>query len=159
MLLEAFCIILSSLLADVAPQFGVGLLAFASGLQNAMCTVFSGLIVRTTHFTGMTTDLGVLTARFIYTKGQTEERWKFKIFIPLIVAFVFGAAAGEGLFYVAGFYSLYLPSAILFITAGAYLTSEAVKVAGKDREAKHKHLQCGGLLGNNARSPAYFTRN
>jgi uncharacterized membrane protein YoaK (UPF0700 family) len=139
MLLVAFSIILSSLLSDVAPHVGVGLLAFASGLQNAMCSVFSGLIVRTTHFTGMMTDLGVLTARFIYTRGQTEERWKFKIFLPLIFSFVFGAAAGDALFYVSGFYSLYLPSAILFITAGVYLTSEAVKVAGT-------FLQCFLLL-------------
>ena len=37
----------------------------ALGLQNAMTTRFSGAVIRTTHLTGMTTDLGLLTAHWI----------------------------------------------------------------------------------------------
>lgn len=33
--------------------------AMACGLQNALCTSYSGAVIRTTHFTGVTTDIGI----------------------------------------------------------------------------------------------------
>lgn len=34
------------------------LVSCGCGIQNAMCTTFSGAVVRTTHMTGITTDIG-----------------------------------------------------------------------------------------------------
>ena len=41
-------------------------LCFAMGLQNAMVTRLSGAVVRTTHLTGITTDLGIKLVRIFY---------------------------------------------------------------------------------------------
>jgi uncharacterized membrane protein YoaK (UPF0700 family) len=46
-----------------APHLLGGLFAFAMGLQNATITKVSGAAVRTTHMTGITTDLGIEIAR------------------------------------------------------------------------------------------------
>ena len=40
-------------------QFFAGALLFAMGLQNALVSVISGSVVRTTHLTGTFTDLGI----------------------------------------------------------------------------------------------------
>jgi uncharacterized membrane protein YoaK (UPF0700 family) len=45
-------------------QVGAELLSFAMGLQNGLVTRLSGAVVRTTHLTGVVTDLGIETARW-----------------------------------------------------------------------------------------------
>jgi uncharacterized membrane protein YoaK (UPF0700 family) len=37
----------------------------AMGMQNAMTTKFSGAVIRTTHITGLTTDMGIVTANWL----------------------------------------------------------------------------------------------
>lgn len=39
--------------------------AMAMGMQNAMTTKFSGAVIRTTHITGLTTDMGIVTANWL----------------------------------------------------------------------------------------------
>ena len=50
------------------------LLCAAMGLQNALVTRLSGAVVRTTHLTGVITDLGIECARWLrfYGKSSTE---------------------------------------------------------------------------------------
>jgi len=43
----------------------VGMASFAMGLQNATITKISGAVVRSTHLTGVLTDLGVETVQFV----------------------------------------------------------------------------------------------
>jgi uncharacterized membrane protein YoaK (UPF0700 family) len=51
------------------------LLSFASGLQNALITNSQGVVVRTTHMTGMTTDLAVGLVRSIFREpGESPAR-------------------------------------------------------------------------------------
>jgi uncharacterized membrane protein YoaK (UPF0700 family) len=40
-------------------EYFAGSLLFAMGMQNAMVSMISGSVVRTTHLTGMFTDLGI----------------------------------------------------------------------------------------------------
>ncbi|HZV00130.1 MAG TPA: YoaK family protein [Planctomycetota bacterium] len=44
-------------------KYATCLLSFTMGLQNAMVTKISGAVVRTTHMTGISTDLGIEIAR------------------------------------------------------------------------------------------------
>ena len=68
------------------------LLAMTMGMQNAMTTHYGTAIIRTTHMTGTTTDLGVLIGRWI--KGQHIEFWKMRLYASLIIGFGCGAIAG-----------------------------------------------------------------
>jgi uncharacterized membrane protein YoaK (UPF0700 family) len=44
----------------------VALLCFTMGLQNAIVTKISGAVIRTTHLTGMVTDVGIKLGRMVY---------------------------------------------------------------------------------------------
>jgi uncharacterized membrane protein YoaK (UPF0700 family) len=48
------------------------LLSFAMGIQNSLVTRLSGAVVRTTHLTGVVTDLGIEVARWF-------RYWRFRI--------------------------------------------------------------------------------
>ncbi len=58
------------------------LLCVAMGMQNSLVTRLSGAVVRTTHLTGVMTDLGIEAARwFRHWRGLTARRWR----VPLVV--------------------------------------------------------------------------
>ena len=81
----------------------LALLCMASGLQNAAITTSSGFAVRTTHLTGITTDLAIGLVR----AGSIDPRsQKFAIevrtnFLPIgtILSFMFGSVVGVALFF------------------------------------------------------------
>lgn len=55
----------TSFLADYDRDVAPYLAAVACGLQNGMCTMHFGAVVRTTHVTGLVTDVGLLIGRII----------------------------------------------------------------------------------------------
>jgi uncharacterized membrane protein YoaK (UPF0700 family) len=58
-----------------APNVLAYLLLFAMGLQNSLVTSISNATVRTTHLTGLFTDLGIeLSQLFFYKLKQQRER-------------------------------------------------------------------------------------
>ncbi len=63
-------------------------LSFLMGLQNALITKISTSIIRTTHITGMTTDLGIEIARVMFNKNDTSV-CKNKAFLHLSIIAVF----------------------------------------------------------------------
>lgn len=66
-------------------------LAAACGLQNGMTSSFPGMAIRTTHFTGTVTDLGLLVGRS-YRHGV--DKGKAAVLTTTVVLFVGGAATG-----------------------------------------------------------------
>ncbi|ARQ62691.1 MULTISPECIES: DUF1275 family protein [Mycobacteroides] len=73
------------------PLIRAPLAAAACGLQNGMTSGFPSMAVRTTHFTGTLTDLGLLLARS-YHHGV--DRWRAAILTATVAAFIAGAAVG-----------------------------------------------------------------
>ena len=73
---------------------GAYLVCLACGLQNGMCTTFSGAVIRTTHVTGMLTDIGLIIGQAIFHKRTRKHLWKLKILIPLYISFCSGGAVG-----------------------------------------------------------------
>lgn len=68
------------------------LLSMAMGLQNAMTSHYGSALIRTTHMTGTTTDLGIAIAQWI--KGHLQQRWKITLYLTLIISFLLGAICG-----------------------------------------------------------------
>lgn len=73
------------------PLIRAPLAAAACGLQNGLTSSFPGMAIRTTHFTGTITDLGLLVAR---SHRHGLDKWKAAILTTTVVLFVGGAAAG-----------------------------------------------------------------
>ncbi|TDE17300.1 YoaK family protein [Dyadobacter psychrotolerans] len=92
-----------------------GSLLFAMGLQNALVTLVSGSVVRTTHLTGIFTDLGIELAQLLKTsvKDRTVLLLKIKLKLFIISSFLSGAITGAYLFKRIGFRSFYIPIIIL----------------------------------------------
>ncbi|KNC81840.1 hypothetical protein SARC_05860 [Sphaeroforma arctica JP610] len=63
-------------------------------MQNAITTTFDGAVVRTTHYTGMTTDLAVLTAHAITGRVDKSEYWQFMLFVPQLLSYFGGNIVG-----------------------------------------------------------------
>ena len=99
-------------LADVS--FAVITLCFTMGLQNALITKISHAEIRTTHLTGLTTDLGIEIGKLLYWNrahpgesriAVTADLNKPRIEASLIASFLVGGLAGALCFNYAGFIS------------------------------------------------------
>lgn len=102
--------------------------AFACGLQNAMATSYSGAALRTTHVTGMCTDVGVLLGQ-LARKNPSAERWRLRVFLPLMGGYTLGGLTGYLAFAVLGAVSILIPTMLTGLAAVFYLTWGTVKVA------------------------------
>lgn len=113
--LEAVLLFLACYLLIQNSIYGHYLASAACGLQNAFATTFSGAIVRTTHVTGIFTDLGIMLGAKL--KGEAFDRRKAILFTLIIIGFVFGAVAGAFTFKQVQFYALLFPASICVLLA------------------------------------------
>jgi uncharacterized membrane protein YoaK (UPF0700 family) len=82
--------------------------AMACGLQNAMASSYSGSVVRTTHVTGMVTDLGIACGQLL--RGQVVEWARFRLYGVLLIGFVAGSYLGAVEFTRLGYDTLFYPA-------------------------------------------------
>jgi uncharacterized membrane protein YoaK (UPF0700 family) len=101
----------------------VMLLCFLMGLQNAIITKISNAEIRTTHMTGIVTDIGIELGKLVYLNSQTESAHykpvranfpKLRLLCALLAAFFTGGVAGALGFKYIG-YSSTLPLAGLLV--------------------------------------------
>lgn len=74
---------------------------FAMGIQNSLVTKISQSTVRTTHLTGLFTDLGIeLSQLFFYKKEEETKKLKTSIYLRLsIIIFFFVGCVSGGFIY------------------------------------------------------------
>jgi uncharacterized membrane protein YoaK (UPF0700 family) len=100
----------------------VGLLCFMMGLQNAMITKISKAEIRTTHVTGIVTDIGIELGKLCYwNRGEKTpvraNRQRLALLASLLGMFFAGGVAGAFGFRHVGF-SVTVPlAAILLVLA------------------------------------------
>ncbi|AZV93224.1 hypothetical protein CBF45_05435 [Bordetella sp. J329] len=131
MLLEAGLLLLFGLIgAQIARQVSflqpptVVLLCYMMGLQNALITKISNAVIRTTHVTGMVTDIGIELGKLFYInspkatgRGQgrvVANRTKLVLHSKLLLSFLVGAMTGAFGFQAWG-YSMTLPLAFFLL--------------------------------------------
>lgn len=101
LLLEAALLALFIALASSAAPLWllIALPCFLMGLQNALITKISGAIIRTTHVTGLATDLGIELGRALYQRlsgnaNMTLHPDKIRLTAMLLGSFITGGIAG-----------------------------------------------------------------
>lgn len=104
--------------ATIAAATGLGLLCFIMGLQNATITKISYARIRTTHATGMITDIGIELGRAAYGRAFrspiTADRAKLTLLLQLLGSFLIGGIIGAFGYSWAGFaFSLPLAAILL----------------------------------------------
>lgn len=98
----------------------VMLLCFTMGLQNAIITKISEAVIRTTHLTGMVTDIGIALGRMVKSKavGIDAELDKLRLLGSLVVIFFTGGVIGAlGFKHVGFLFTLPLAAALLLLAA------------------------------------------
>lgn len=116
LLVEAVALLVFGLagasIALYAPLFipmTVVLLCFIMGLQNAVITKISRAEIRTTHVTGLVTDIGIELGKLLYINRRESpdpvlaNRRKLRIHAVLVSAFFVGGLAGAVGFKYVGF--------------------------------------------------------
>ncbi|WP_102419301.1 YoaK family protein [Mycobacterium sp. 4858] len=92
------------------------LAAAALGLQNGMTSSFRGMAIRTTHFTGTVTDLGLMLGR---SRQHGIKKWNAAILVTTLLLFLGGGVAGIVFGAELGGYALLIPAATCAAVAGA----------------------------------------
>lgn len=93
-------------------------LLFAMGLQNSLVTTISNSAVRTTHLTGLFTDLGIeLSQLFFYRSLQhkKELRSSIKLRFTIISFFFLGGISGGLLYSIMNLHLLVVASILLVV--------------------------------------------
>lgn len=89
-----------NLFADLFAPLTVLVLCFIMGLQNAVITKISNAEIRTTHVTGLITDIGIELGKLLYYNRVDEpnkvlaNRRKLKVHLSLTIAFFAGGLLG-----------------------------------------------------------------
>lgn len=113
-----------------------GSLLFAMGLQNALVTMISGSVVRTTHLTGMFTDLGIELSSLFYLRTGEKSALKERILLRCLIIsfFIAGGISGAFLFSRMTYLCFFIPAGILTIAMFYDIFRiHAVKMARKFR--------------------------
>lgn len=98
----------------------VVVLCFTMGLQNATITKVSDARIRTTHVTGMVTDIGIELGKHAYPSrmpGEPPVRAdlrKLGMLTGLVALFLLGGVLGAAGYLALGFQVLLVPAVVLF---------------------------------------------
>jgi uncharacterized membrane protein YoaK (UPF0700 family) len=133
LLLEAALLLLFGLLGahlneliEVFMPTTVLLLCFIMGLQNAIVTKISQAEIRTTHMTGVITDLGIELGRLLYwnrshaSGGEPvrANRERMRVLATILGLFFAGGLLGAWAFKSAGYVAVLPLAAVLAVVAG-----------------------------------------
>ncbi len=110
------CLAVPLLYAD--SSFGIYAASCACGLQNAMVSTYSGAVVRTTHLSGMFTDLGIFLGHAI--RGLPVDWLRLRLCFLIITAFLCGGVAGALAFHQLSYAALFIPGGLTALTAVWY---------------------------------------
>lgn len=93
----------------------VGMLLLSMGLQNGNVASVSNSVVRTTHLTGLFTDLGMELSLLMRPEGRKDARLRFRftLHVSILFAYLLGGVLGGLLCHHWGFNALYLACGIL----------------------------------------------
>lgn len=78
-------LIIAHLIHTSVPLFSIAIVSAVCGAQNALANRYRGIVLRTTHLTGLFTDLGIHLGMKL--RGHDIEAWK--LLIPLWITFSF----------------------------------------------------------------------
>lgn len=96
LMLESLLLFAAVPFLDASSSIGLYLASIAMGLQNGMVSAYSGALIRTTHVTGILTDLGIYLGHML--RGLPVDRLRLRVCLVVATTFVLGSAAGALIF-------------------------------------------------------------
>lgn len=105
----------ASVLSEEPDKVFIFLATMASGIQNSLTSTTTANLVRSAHFSGITSDMGTFLGQIV--RGNMENLIKFKTFFSLAVAFWTGGYASYSLTKNYGKYVLMFSSVLYLVLA------------------------------------------
>jgi len=118
LLLVSAMLFLSIPLLQRESDYGMFAAACACGLQNAMVSTYSGAVVRTTHVSGMFTDLGIYLGHAL--RGLPVDTRRLRLCVLVISGFLCGGIVGTLAFRSLHYFALLIPASLTVLAAAAY---------------------------------------
>ncbi|MEY2407780.1 MAG: hypothetical protein QOF48_450 [Verrucomicrobiota bacterium] len=118
LLLESILLCIAVPLLKRNSIWGIYSASCACGLQNAMVSTYSGAVVRTTHLSGMFTDLGIFLGHSL--RGLPVDVRRRRLCFLIISGFLGGGIAGAVAFRHLGYSALLIPSGLTAATSVTY---------------------------------------
>jgi uncharacterized membrane protein YoaK (UPF0700 family) len=109
------------------------LASMACGLQNAMATSYSGAVIRTTHMTGIITDLGIAAGHLMH--GQSVDYRRLRLYAALLLGFFIGGLLGAVGFAHFGYDTLFFPAVLSGLAGLGYMASRTYERYKRKRQA------------------------
>ncbi|MBQ4853787.1 DUF1275 domain-containing protein [Rhodanobacter sp. B2A1Ga4] len=116
--LESLLLFAAVPLLDQGSSYGLDLAAMAAGLQNGMASTYSGMVFRTTHVSGMFTDLGIYVGQRL--RGLEVDTLRIRVCLLVIGSFTFGSGVGAVLFRQLGERTLLIPATLTGLCGVGY---------------------------------------
>ena len=121
---------------------GDSLAAMACGLQNGMATSYSGAVIRSTHMTGIVTDLGIAFGHL--ARGLVVDWFRMRLYATLLGGFALGGVLGAWGFAYFGYATLLFPAGLTGATGLGYTVFKHFERARRKR-ADDSHGAGAGL--------------
>lgn len=120
-------------------EYLVGILLFAMGLQNGLVATVSQGVVKTTHLTGLLTDLGMEFSLLCHRRSRDNPLLLFKLRLHLLIlsGYVVGGVAGGLLFLEIGYPTFYAGSFVLAAILSLDLLTATTQPNPADARATH----------------------
>ncbi|MBE1274971.1 YoaK family protein [Enterovibrio baiacu] len=118
LIIEALLLVAAIYPMQQGVAYGLYFAAAACGIQNALVTSYSGAIVRTTHITGIITDLGLMFGALM--RGHPLNQRKLVLFCVIVAGFILGGTVSAIIYPMMGAYSFAAPAFICVALAGVY---------------------------------------
>lgn len=118
LMLEAMLLLMAMIALNRGSPLGHHFASAACGLQNALVTTYSGATIRTTHVTGIVTDLGLMIGARL--RGKPFDRRKAFLFLLIVFGFIGGGLLGTVGYGHWKFHALAVPALIALALAFAY---------------------------------------
>lgn len=95
----------------------VGIMLFAMGLQNGLTASISNFSVKSTHLTGLTTDVGILTAMFTKKQYRNNKllRGKLSVLLAIAACYISGGIIAGLIYFKVKFLVFFAVSAVIGI--------------------------------------------
>jgi uncharacterized membrane protein YoaK (UPF0700 family) len=108
----------------------------ACGLQNAMMSTYSGAVLRTTHVSGVFTDLGIFLGHLL--RGMQQDWRRLRLWLALLGGFAGGGVVGALLFGALAYDTLYVPAALTALVGASYSVYRHLRRTHPARPPSHR---------------------
>jgi uncharacterized membrane protein YoaK (UPF0700 family) len=118
LVLESALLFAAVPLLEASSSAGLYLASVGMGLQNGIVSAYSGAVIRTTHVTGIFTDLGIYIGHLL--RRLPVDMLRLRVCVVVAGTFILGSAAGALLFPLMRERTLLIPAVLTGLCGVTY---------------------------------------